>query len=104
MRRCVAEIWYDVVMEKSFVYILTNQHSNVLYTGVTSNLQQRMLQHREKKYGGFSAKYNLMRCVYVEEFPNIMSAILREKRIKMMSRQRKIQLINRVNPSWENLA
>lgn len=90
-------------MDKSFVYIITNDSSTVFYTGVTSNLKQRIQQHRDKTFGGFSAKYDLKRLVYFEELPNIMSAILREKHIKMMSRARKIKLINRINPTWENL-
>ena len=90
-------------MDKSFVYIITNDSSTVFYTGVTSNLKQRIQQHRDKTFGGFSAKYDLKRLVYFEELPNIMSAILREKHIKMMSRARKIKLINRLNPTWENL-
>ncbi len=90
-------------MSKSFVYIITNNNSSVFYTGVTSNLRQRIQQHRDKTFGGFSAKYNLTRLVYFEELPNIMSAILREKHIKMMSRERKIKLINRINPTWEDL-
>ena len=90
-------------MDKSFVYIITNDSSTVFYTGVTSNLKQRIQQHRDKTFGGFSAKYDLKRLVYFEELPNIMSAILREKHIKMMSRARKIKLINRINPNRENL-
>ena len=68
-------------MDKSFVYIITNDSSTVFYTGVTSNLKQRIQQHRDKTFGGFSAKYDLKRLVYFEELPNIMSAILREKHI-----------------------
>ena len=64
-------------MEKSYVYILTNQDNDVLYTGVTSNLAQRIMQHREKRYGGFSAKYNLTKVVYFEELPSIQDAIFR---------------------------
>ena len=90
-------------MNKSFVYILTNKNSTVLYTGVTSDLPKRIIQHRNKTYDGFSAKYNLTRVVYIEELPNITDAILREKHIKMMSRQRKVELINKVNPKWDDL-
>jgi putative endonuclease len=90
-------------MNKSFVYILTNKNSTVLYTGVTSDLPKRIMQHRNKTYDGFSAKYNLTRVVYIEELPNITDAILREKHIKMMSRQRKVELINKVNPKWDDL-
>ena len=90
-------------MMKSFVYILTNQYGSVFYTGVTSDIKQRISQHRNKTFGGFSAKYNLTRVVHIEEYPCIMDAILREKHIKMMSRERKMRLINEANPDWEDL-
>ena len=92
-----------VNMSKSYVYIMTNNCSSTLYTGVTSNLQQRVMQHRNKAFGGFTSRYRLTRLVYVEELPTITSAISREKRIKMMSRERKMQLINKINPDWKNL-
>lgn len=90
-------------MEKSYVYILTNQDNDVLYTGVTSNLAQRIMQHREKRYGGFSAKYNLTKVVYFEELPSITDAIFRETRIKQLPRRRKNLLIERINPFWKEL-
>lgn len=90
-------------MSNSFVYILTNNTSTVFYTGVTSDLTKRIAQHRNKSFGGFSAKYDLNRVVYIEELPTITDAIKREKYIKMMSRVRKLKLINSVNPEWENL-
>ena len=83
--------------------MLTNAYHTVLYTGVTSNLQKRIAEHRNKSFGGFSARYNLNIVVYFEECPNIMTAIEREKQIKRLSRHRKELIINRVNPSWENL-
>ena len=90
-------------MERGYVYMLTNAYHTVLYTGVTSNLQKRIAEHRNKSFGGFSARYNLNIVVYFEELPNIMAAIEREKQIKRLSRHRKELIINRVNPSWENL-
>ena len=90
-------------MERSYVYILTNQDNDVLYTGVTSNLAQRIMQHREKRYGGFCAKYILTKVVYFEELPSIQDAIFREKRIKQLPRRRKELLIERVNPFWKEL-
>lgn len=90
-------------MERGYVYMLTNAYHTVLYTGVTSNLQKRIAEHRNKSFGGFSARYNLNIVVYFEECPNIMAAIEREKQIKRLSRHRKELIINRVNPSWENL-
>lgn len=91
-------------MYKATVYIITNKTSSVLYTGVTSNITQRANQHRNKTCGGFSARYDLCRVVYIEELPNIKEAIKREKSIKMMSRERKMALINSINPRWEDLA
>jgi putative endonuclease len=90
-------------MEKSFVYILTNQDNNVLYTGVTTDLTLRINQHRNKTFGGFSARYNLKKLVYFEEWPDITSAIQREKAIKRLPRKRKILLIERMNPMWREL-
>lgn len=90
-------------MERGWVYMLTNKDNNVLYTGVTSNLVQRVVQHRNKSYGGFSARYNLTKVVYVEELPNIRDAIAREKAIKRLTRHRKELLIARINPYWREL-
>ena len=85
------------------MYMLTNKDNNVLYTGVTSNLLQRINQHRDKSFGGFSARYNLSKVVYVEELPNIREAIAREKAIKRLSRHRKELLIDSINPYWQEL-
>ena len=90
-------------MEKSFVYILTNQDNNVLYTGVTTDLTLRINQHRNKTFGGFSARYNLTKLVYFEEWHDITSAIQREKAIKRLPRKRKILLIERMNSMWREL-
>ena len=90
-------------MERGWVYMLTNKDNNVLYTGVTSNLVQRVVQHRNKSYGGFSARYNLTKVGYGEELPNIRDAIAREKAIKRLSRHRKELLIARINPYWREL-
>ena len=90
-------------MDKSFIYILTNKDNNVLYTGVTTDLTLRINQHRNKTFGGFSARYNLTKLVYFEEWPNITSAIQREKAIKRLPRRRKILLIERMNPMWREL-
>jgi putative endonuclease len=90
-------------MERGYVYMLTNTYHAVLYTGVTRNLQKRIAEHRNKSFGGFSARYNLNIVVYFEELPNIVAAIEREKQIKRLSRHRKELIINRVNPSWDNL-
>lgn len=89
---------------KGFVYILTSKNNSVLYTGVTSNLKERMEQHRLKKHpDSFSAKYNLYKLVYFEWFDTIGEAIIKEKKIKGGSRQKKLDLINGMNPQWKDL-
>ncbi len=90
-------------MIKPCVYIITNSSNNVLYTGVTSNLQKRMLQHINKSFGGFSAKYNLSKLVFFEEFGSMTQAIDREKQIKGLRREKKIKLIEEMNPEWQPL-
>ena len=83
--------------------MLTNQDNDVLYTGVTSNLARRILQHRDKRYGGFTAKYNVTKLVYFEELPSITDAIFRETRIKQLPRRRKDLMIERINPFWKEV-
>ncbi len=87
-----------------FIYILTNKNNTTLYTGVTSNLTNRLLEHRDKKYPhSFSARYNLEKLVHYEYFESITSAIEREKQIKASSRAKKIELIEIKNPNWNDL-
>ena len=86
-----------------FVYILTNKRNTVLYTGVTNNLKRRVYEHREKLVSGFTKKYNVYKLVFYEITNSIEVAIQREKQIKGGSRQKKIDLINGVNPGWRDL-
>ena len=93
-------------MEKTkggFVYILAGK-SAVLYTGVTSRLDVRTIQHRSKQIEGFTRKYNITRLVYFESFGDIRDAIAREKTIKGWLRSKKIALIQSQNPTWRDLA
>lgn len=91
-------------MDKQFfVYILNNKANTVLYTGVTSDLRQRIFQHKEKQVEGFTKRYNLDRLVYYELFSDARSAISREKQIKNYSRRKKMELIDTMNPKWEDL-
>jgi len=86
------------------VYIMTNSFNNVLYTGVTSDLQSRILQHKNNKFPkSFTSKYNCYKLVYFMFFPTIEDAIAEEKRIKGGSRQQKINLIIGLNPIWKDL-
>jgi putative endonuclease len=86
------------------VYIVTNQRNGTLYTGVTSDLRKRVWQHMNKALPGFTAQYGLRRLVYFEEFRAIAFAIEREKQIKAGSRKKKLQLIEKENPGWGDLA
>jgi len=86
-----------------FVYIMTNAANTVFYTGVTNNLLRRVLEHKEKKYDGFTSKYNIDKLVYYEAGTNIEGVILREKQIKAGSRQNKIDLIVSINSGWNDL-
>jgi putative endonuclease len=90
-------------MKRPCIYILTNDNNSTLYIGVTSNLVQRIDQHKNKKVKGFSSKYNLNKLVYYEQFEDMDSAILREKRLKKWNREWKNRLINEFNLSWKDL-
>ena len=85
------------------VYVMTNAHNTVLYTGVTNNLQRRVLEHRAGEGGAFTKKYNVHKLVYFETGNDVNAAIFREKQIKAGSRQKKIDLVNSMNPDWKDL-
>jgi len=90
---------------KSYVYIMTNKNNTVLYTGVTSDLKERVTQHKLKLHPqSFTAKYNICKLVYFEVFESIIEAIDREKQIKGGSRKKKIEMINKLNPEWKDLS
>lgn len=87
------------------VYILTNSGNTTLYTGVTSNIERRLYEHRNAKYKkSFSAKYALTKLVYYEVHLSIEAAIAREKQIKGGSRSKKENLILSINPNWYDLS
>ena len=89
-------------MRLSYTYMMTNKHHPVIYVGVTSNLQQRVHQHKTKFYKGFTSKYNCDQLVYFQEFTNISEAIAYEKKLKAGNRARKEKLINDQNPEWKD--
>ena len=92
-------------MKNSYVYILFNQPHGTLYTGVTSDLRERLIQHKSKQNPkSFTARYGVDKLGYFEEFQSIQDAIDREKQIKAGSRSKKIQLIMSINPLWEDLS
>ncbi len=86
-----------------YVYILTN-HSRTLYVGVTSDLEKRVSQHKQKLVPGFTARYNIDRLVCYETSSDIGAAIAREKQIKGWLRSKKIALIESMNPHWDDLS
>lgn len=87
-----------------FAYIMTNKHHTTLYVGVTSDLISRVIEHKTKFYPkSFTARYNINKLIYFRPFDMIESAIEEEKRIKGGSREKKVNLIESINPSWRDL-
>lgn len=92
-------------MSKSaYVYILASQKNGTLYTGVTSNLEQRMHQHKHHLLEGFTSKYEVTRLVWFVQGEDMVAAIELEKKIKNRGRQWKINLIEKTNPHWNDLS
>ena len=91
-------------MRRAWVYMLTNQYKTVLYTGVTSNLEKRIYQHKYEKGSKFTTKYKCNRLVYFEETDDISATIEYEKKIKAGSRSKKNKLIEKNNPNWLDFA
>ena len=85
------------------VYIMTNKRNGTLYVGVTSNLQKRVSEHKQGAIDSFTKKYNCKLLVFYEVHDIMESAILREKQIKAGSRNKKISLIDNMNPQWTDL-
>ncbi len=85
-----------------YLYIATNR-SGTLYTGMTNDLVRRMNEHRAGELEGFTNKYNITRLVYFEHTTNVTAAIAREKQIKGWRRNKKIKLIEKMNPYWRDL-
>jgi len=87
-----------------FVYIITNKNLTTLYIGVTSDLESRLYQHKEKLTDGFTTKYNLNRLVYFEETSDVVEAISREKQLKNWRKSWKLNLIRKENPMFLDLS
>jgi putative endonuclease len=86
-----------------YVYILTNAYNTVLYTGITNDLPRRVLEHRSGKGCTFTSRYRVNKLVYFETTEDVRVAISREKQIKAGSRQTKLDLVNSMNPEWNDL-
>ncbi len=91
-------------MNKYYIYILASQRNGTLYTGLTNDLERRILEHKQKVVKGFTAKYNVNLLVYFEEHESVHEAAIREKRIKKWKRSWKLELIEKDNPNWNDLA
>ena len=91
-------------MNSYYVYILTNVSNKVLYIGVTNNLERRLYEHKKRLVPGVSAKYNVTKLVYLEQFSRIEDAIINEKKLKGWLRAKKIKLIESKNPNWNDLS
>ena len=90
-------------MKQYYVYIMTNR-SRTFYLGVTNNLERRVYEHKHKLAEGFTKRYKITQLVYFEAFNNITQAIAREKQVKDWRREKKIALIQSLNPTWSDLA
>ena len=86
-----------------YIYLLGNKNNTTIYTGITSDLKRRIWEHKNKTTKGFSSKYNLYKLLYYEIYQDPENAIIREKQIKSGSREKKIELIESMNPKWIDL-
>ena len=91
------------MFKQYYVYIMASR-SRVLYVGMTNDLQRRVEQHKQKLVEGFTQKYNVTRLVYYEVTSDVHAAIAREKQIKGWRRSKKTELIESVNPTWQDLS
>ena len=87
-----------------YIYLMSNWNNNVLYTGVTNNLERRVYQHKNKLIKGFTEKYNVNKLVYFEQTTDVDAAITREKQIKQWRREKKNRLVESMNKNWEDLS
>jgi len=91
-------------MKQYYVYILTNKYNRMFYVGFTDDIQRRIGEHKNKKYEGFTKKYNVDKLVYYETYSEIEEAQLREKRLKKWLRKWKKELVGKMNPEWKDLS
>ena len=87
-----------------YVYILTNWNNEVMYIGMTNNLERRLHEHKNKLVEGFTKKYNVHKLVYYEHGNDVHAAIAREKEIKKWRREKKNNLVITMNPEWKDLS
>ena len=91
-------------MKTYHVYIMTNKNNSVLYTGVTNDIARRLLEHRSgNNTSAFTRRYNINKLVFIESCNDVEAALNYEKKIKSWSRKKKIDLIEKDNPNWDDL-
>jgi len=96
--------YFSVMKKSGFMYMMTNFHNTVLYTGATISLPTRVGEHQEKTYRkSFASRYNVNKLVHYEFFDDVRDAYEREYQIKSWSRRKKEALINSANPDWKDL-
>ncbi|WP_432410014.1 GIY-YIG nuclease family protein [Rasiella sp. SM2506] len=93
----------EITEELFYIYILSNEKNTILYVGFTKNLKRRVLQHKSKSSKGFTSQYKCTKLVYFESTIYVLNAIKREKQIKKWNREWKENLINDMNPDWNDL-
>jgi putative endonuclease len=91
------------VSKQYYVYLITNERYGTLYVGVTNDLVRRVYEHREGAVEGFSKQHSLSRLVWFEAHDDVLAAIEREKVIKRWRRDWKMNLIQAMNPNWDDL-
>ncbi len=89
-------------MKDYYVYILASERNGTLYIGVTNDIVRRVHEHKNNLVDGFTSKYSVHRLVYYERFDNVELAIEREKQMKKWKRKWKLELIEKVNPDWND--
>jgi putative endonuclease len=87
-----------------YVYILTNWNNQVIYIGMTNDLERRLYEHKNKLVEGFTKKYNVSKLVYYEHTTDVQAALAREKEIKKWRREKKNNLVVSLNPNWQDLS
>jgi len=100
-------VWFSenpVPLDKHYyVYLLANWNNNVLYVGVTNDLERRIFEHKNNLMKGFTEKYNVHNLVYFKETGDVNAALAREKEIKKWRREKKDALVSSMNPQWIEL-
>ena len=91
-------------MNSYYVYILTNWKGNVMYIGVTNDLERRLYEHKHELVEGFTKRYHVHKLVYYEETSDVRAAIEREKQLKNWARAKKNALVETMKPTWKDLS